>query len=235
MVHWNTPDAGPQSAVASPALLGRELYLAAPIRFGNRYPRQRNYHGHYLFSQTGRHVWFESLLESSRLASIDASRSVVAIASQPMRLDFDDGTHHYPDFLAMHSSSRQVVYDVKPQERLTEKALTQFARTRALCSRVGWGYEVLSELSETEEANLTWLRQFKHYGFHPPARTLERLRDALITPLSVFDAAGELELGSLAAGRSAVFHLLWVRAITTDLSARLTDASLVERATHEQD
>lgn len=233
MVHWTTPDTGPQSAPASPELLGRELYLATPIRYGNRYPRQRNYHGLYLFSQTGRHVWFESLLECSRLASIDATHSVVAIASQPMRIDFADGTHHFPDFLAMHSNARQVVYDVKPRRRITDKALAQFAQTRALCLRVGWGYEVLSELSDAEEANLTWLRQFKHHGFHPPVAALERLRDALVTPLPVFDAAHALRLESVAAGRSAIFHLLWVRAITADLSTRLTDSSLVERAPHE--
>ncbi|MGV8895052.1 MAG: TnsA-like heteromeric transposase endonuclease subunit [Rhodoglobus sp.] len=228
-VEWMNPKSKVEGAPASAKLLEKELYLSAPIRQGNRYPGQRNYHGLYFFSQTTRHIWVESKLEASSLASLDMSHSIAAIASQPMRLQFTDGQIHFPDFLALHANQRQVLYDVKPKSRIDEKVLTQFARTKALCDLVGWGYDVLTELEPVPQANLEWLRNFKHAGFYPANDALEDLLSKLTTPMTVRNAAVVLGKGSIPQGRSALFHLLWNGDITTNLSIRLTDTSLVER------
>lgn len=218
-------------APASTELLNKELYLTLPARQGNRYPRQRNYHGLYFFSQTQRHIWFESNIEASRLASLDMTQRIVAIASQPMRITFAGGSIHFPDFIALHSNHRQVLYDVKPKDRLTPEVLTQFAQTKAVCDLVGWGYEVLTELDPVERVNLEWLSQFKHHGFYPDQAALDRLLDALTAPMSVNAAAVALGMESLARARSALFHLLWVGTLTIDTSVRLTQNSLVEKGT----
>lgn len=225
-VTWIDQAGRAQIAAADPELGDRELYLARPVRVGNRYPRQRNYHGWYSFSQTRRHVWFESKLEQSRLASIDHCSDVVAIASQPMKIEFTDGTEHFPDFLALHGTTRQVLYDVKPRDRVTSKYLDQFARTKALCDQVGWGYSVLTELDPVERANLDWLRNFRHTGHHPGLHNVARLLPAL--PLTVLDAATLLSPNELPAGRSAVFHLAWGREVTIDTARVLSDESIVE-------
>jgi hypothetical protein len=216
-------------APASADLLGKELYLTLPSRQGNRYPRQRNYHGLYFFSQTKRHIWFESNTEASRLASLDMTQRIQAIASQPMRITFAGGLLHFPDFIALHSNHRQVLYDVKPTQRLTAEVITQFARTKAVCDLVGWGYEVLTELEPIERSNLEWLAQFKHEGFYPEQSALDRLLDALTLPMTVRDAASVLGMGSLPQSRSALFHLLWGGTLTVDTSVRLTSSSLIEK------
>ncbi|EAR26123.1 hypothetical protein A20C1_09589 [marine actinobacterium PHSC20C1] len=218
-------------APASTALLGKELYLTLPSRKGNRYPRQRNYHGLYFFSQTKRHVWFESNTEASRLASLDMTQKIRAIASQPMLITFADGVVHFPDFIALHSDHRQILYDVKPSDRVTPEVITQFARTKAVCDLVGWGYEVLTELEPVERTNLEWLAQFKHDGFYPEQSALDRLLDALTAPMTVQDAASALGMDSLAHARSALFHLLWGGTLTVDTSVRLTSSSLIEKGT----
>lgn len=225
-VTWTDPAGLQHEQLADAALSDRELYLARTSRRGNRYPRQRNYHGYYFFAQTRTHIWFESLLERSRLASIDHASDVVAIASQPMKLVFDDGSEHFPDLFALHASLRQVLYDIKPLERISEKYLEQFAKTKAMCDRIGWGYSVLTELSPVEKANLDWLRNFKLPGHHPGAEALARLLPAL--PLPLGSAATLLFPTSPAEGRSALSHLAWTREVHIDTTVLLSDATLVE-------
>lgn len=227
-VRWVDAAKREHVAPATPDLLNRELFLADQIRTGNRYPRQRNYHGWYFFTGANRHVWVESNLEASRLASLDMGQEVTEIASQPMRIEFADGSVHYPDFLALRADHRQVLYDVKPIRRV-EAALDSFARTQAMCRRIGWGYEVLTELGPVQEANLAWLRQFKHHGFHPGLAAEARLIDSLDRPTNVREAAQLIGAGSLPSGRSAVFHLLWTGSLVTDLAILINDRSLVER------
>ncbi|WP_168626985.1 TnsA-like heteromeric transposase endonuclease subunit [Cryobacterium sp. BB307] len=229
-VCWLEPSGSWRREPATPQLLDRELYLASASREGNRYAKQRNYHGFYYFTGTGTHVRTESLLEASCLAWLDLTCDIVAIASQPMRIDFADGTRHFPDLFALHSNHRQVLYDVKPTARIDARALTQFARTMALCERVGWGYEILTELPPVEHRNVAYLRHFKHRGFHPAPQAVDRLLASLSEPMPFDDAARTLALGTLADSRAALLHLVWRRVVAVDLSTRLSSTSLVERS-----
>lgn len=233
-VRWTNARGTAMSASATPALLDRELYLASAIRVGNRYPRQRNYHGKYYFSQTGYHVWHESLLEAAVLTWLDMSKDIVAIASQPMEIVFADGLKHIPDYLAYHADHRQVVYDVKPPRYLTPKYQAQFAKTRALCEHVGWGYEVHTGFPEQVGVNLSWFSAFKHPGFFPGPDATERLLAALTAPLTLLNAARALKLERLANARSAIYHLVWVGVITVDLTQRIDDRTTVERNSDER-
>ncbi len=209
-VTWKGDRSEGKSTPATPALLRKELYLKERCRTGNRYQNQRNYHGQYYFSQTQSHVWYESLLEANMLMLLDWRESITAIATQPIKLTFSDGKVHYPDFLAFHSDGRQVMYDVKPASRLSERALEQFAKTRAVCEAVTWEYEILTGLPEVEHKNLTWLSHFRHPGFEPTPQALERLRDALGPGgLSVREAAQALEPRSIPRGRAGIHRLLW--------------------------
>ena len=228
-VQWRDERKREHEAPATPDLLRQELYNMKPIRTGNRYPRQRNYHGLYFMESAGKHVWFESLLEESGLARLDMGSRIVNIASQPMMMRFLDGSVHYPDFLALHANHRQVVYDVKPQGHMTEDVVRQFDKTRAVAELVGWGYAVLHELGAVEANNLNWFRQFKHHQFHPDYAAVNNLARALREPLPVIIAAAALGLPTLAEGRSALFHLIWKGTFTIDLTCPLSDSSLVNR------
>src|SRR5690606_26338329 len=115
------------------------------------------------------------------------------------------------DFIALHGNDRQVMYDVKARKYVNDKALEQFAKTEALCAQAGFGYEVLTGLPELHLANLRWLSCFSHPLFHPDFAVAARLLEALSVPLSVRDAATILGDGDLARGRSALYHLAWLR------------------------
>lgn len=229
-VHWITPSGKVLNAPADPALLDKNLFEAGRIRVGNHYPRQRNYHGLYFFSQTGKHVWHESLLEARSLTGLDLYKSIEAIASQPCRIEFADGTTHFPDYLALHTSGRQVLYDVKPESRITDSVIDQFARTLALCELVGWGYSILTELSPQEQLNVTYVSYFKHPLFHPGPEAVVRLLDELNQPKSFLEAAQALRSKTLPDARASLLHLIWQGTVQTDLKLHLGDNSLVERS-----
>lgn len=228
-VTWLTQSGKFATAPADTRLLDRDLHLSRPIREPHRYPRQRNYQGLYYFAQTSRHVWHESLLEATVLRWLDIHEEILAIASQPFKIEFADGTTHIPDYFALLDGHRQVVYDVKPTKYLDEKALLQFAKTRAVCNKVGWEYEVRTESTKQVQINLEWVAAFKHPGFHPGPTATQRLWERLTAPATVREAIEILQLASPAHGRSSIYHLVCARILRLDLSNPLSDLTLVER------
>lgn len=233
LIRWKPTPNKTAEAPADRTLLNRHLYLAEPFRKPTSYPRQRNYYGLYFFSQTKKHIWHESLLEANMMMFLDYTQAITKIASQPMEMVYASGGRHVPDLIALHSNGRQVVYDVKPAVKISSKALEQFAKTKAVCDAVGWGYEVLPGLADHVQANLTWLSYFQHNLFHPGEQAMSRLLSALdASPLCFDDAAHILHPDSLASGRSAVFHLLWKRMVTTDMLHHIDGTTQIERNAH---
>lgn len=229
MIQWKTNTGRLREEPADRSLLGRHLYLAEAFRKPKSYPRQRNYYGLYYFAQTKSHVWHESLNEANMMAYLDHTESISAINSQPMRITFTDGSWHVPDLLALHTNHRQVVYDIKPVSKIDSKAMAQFAKTLAVCEKVGWGYRVLPTLSAQQQDNLTHLSYFKHPLFHPGANAASALSAELNKPMTFDQAAGILRPDSIPHGRSALFHLLWLRDVRTDMNLRIDGTTLIER------
>jgi hypothetical protein len=232
LVRWKPTPKTTREAPADRPLLSRHLYLAEPFRKPTSYPRQRNYYGLYFFTQTRTHVWHESLNEANMMMYLDHVESITAIASQPMEMVFADGGRHVPDLIALHSNHHQVVYDIKPASKISSKALEQFAKTQAVCAAVGWGYQVLPGLPEQVQSNLTWLSYFKHPLFSPGEQATTQLLAALTSSTRFDQAALMLSPDSLARGRSALFHLLWMRVVHTDLTTPIDGSTLIERSPH---
>ena len=226
-VSWIAADGNSRDAIATPRLLGEELYLAKKIRTGNRYPKQRNYHGHNWFGNTQQQIWFESLFERHALLWLDHTRDIVAIASQPMTMTFGDGSEHTPDFIALLSDHRQVVYDVKPS-RLVPKAQAQFDKTAELCRTVGWGFEVLSDLPRQLHINLDWIASFRQPRFAAPPDATQLLLDALHTPMALGEAAALLPPLS---GKPAIYHLVWMGQLHLNLNSVISNSTLISKET----
>jgi hypothetical protein len=224
-VSWIAADGSSHDAIATPRLLDKELYLAKKIRTGNRYPKQRNYHGHNWFGNTQQQIWFESLFERHALLWLDHTRDIVAIAGQPMTMTFGDGSEHTPDFVALLANHRQVVYDVKPS-RLVPKAQAQFDKTAELCRTVGWGFEVLSDLPRQLHINLDWIASFRHPRFAAPPGETRVLLDALRTPMALEEAAALLPPLT---GKPAIYHMVWMGQLHLDLNALLTNSTLISK------
>lgn len=235
LIRWKPTADKTTEASADRVLLSRHLYLAEPFRKPKSYPRQRNYFGLYYFSQTGAHIWHESLNEANMMMYLDHVESISEIASQPMQMVFADGGRHVPDLLALHNNHRQVLYDIKPANRISSQALEQFAKTKAVCDTIGWGYEVLPGLPDQVQTNLTWISYFKHPLFRPDTEATSRLLMLIGNGASAFDdAAATLHPDALHLGRSALFNLLWQRTVRADLTRPIDGATPIERIDHAQ-
>ncbi|MGZ0712305.1 TnsA-like heteromeric transposase endonuclease subunit (plasmid) [Coraliomargarita sp. W4R53] len=213
-------------------LLSAGLYDTDPIRKGNAYPRQRNYHGFYWMASTTTHVWHESLLERSALMWLDHTADVVAVASQPMKLVDEHGVTHYPDILTLDARGIQTVYDVKPHARINDKAHAQFEWTRDICETVGWDYRILTELPVQYHVNLTWLAQFRQPGHHPGADAEQEFLAHVTPEWTIADAVASMTAPSTPRARSHVFHLLWTGALSVDMNARLSDRTPIRLTPH---
>ena len=231
-VSWLDPRGNLQTRHPTPALLSEDIYTAQKLRTGSRYRQQRNYHGLNWFANTTTHVWYESMFERQALLWLDFNKDIVAIAAQPMRMDFTDGSYHFPDFLALHSDHKQVVYDVKPLDLLLSKAKAQFAKTAELCKTVGWGFEVFAGIDKVTRDNLDWLSNFRQPYFSPPPAARARLAEALLdSTLTMRDAADALGL-ERTTRLPALYHLAWMGDILLDLTTPLSKSTLIEGNNH---
>ena len=231
-VSWLDSQGNLQTQHPTPTLLSEDIYTAGKMRTGNRYRQQRNYHGLNWFANTAAHVWYESMFERQALLWLDFNKDIVAIAAQPMRMDFADGTYHFPDFLALHADHRQVVYDVKPLDLILSKAKAQFEKTSKLCKSVGWGYEVFAGIDKVTQDNLDWLSNFRQTYFSPPPAARLRLAEALAGgTLTMGDAADTLGL-ERTTRLPALYHLAWMGDILLDLTTPLSKSTLIGRNNH---
>jgi hypothetical protein len=227
---WNDANGAAHEEPATRALLSHDLYLARPNRVGNHYKGQRNYHGHTWFSNTQSLVWHESLFERQALLWLDFTYDIVAVSAQPMKLTFANGREHTPDFMALHSDQRQVVYDVKPAKRITAKYVEQFAETAKVCADVGWGYEVISEFDPIFLGNLLWMSNFRHHNFAPPPEARARLLAALNPSSTIRVAATALSEDYFPAAMGWIQHLAWLGDILFDHTVPLSSTTTLWKA-----
>jgi hypothetical protein len=174
--------------VADDGAAGLALEHAAPIRRFYAWRGKRNYEGSWWSSTNRAHVGFESLLERDFLLEADFRRDVVAVSSQPFALLWPyrgrGRRYHVPDYFARLDSGDGLVVDVKPTGRV-DAAGEQFAMTREVCSRIGWGYEVFTGLVEPNGSNLRWLAGFRHDRFTASSQAVRAI-------LAAFDSGRPL-------------------------------------------
>lgn len=200
-------------------------------RFASR-QGQRSFCGLWFFASSGEHVGFESWLERDRLMVLDADPEVVAVASQPFWLRWDGSDvrplRHAPDFFARRRDGSAVVIDVRADDRIGEEDAVKFAATARACESVGWSYERVGAVDPVFAANLRWLSGYRHQRYHRP-READWLRLAFARPTALLE--GVAGVGDPLGVLPVLFHLLWLRALETDLrSAPLGEKSLVHAA-----
>lgn len=215
---------------ATPALLHRGIVDARRIRTGYQYKAQRNYHGVYAFGQTGQHVWYESLFEMTALMSLDFTADILSVTSQPMMMQFSDGAVHYPDLFAVHTNGRQVVYDVRPEKLVNPKTAAQFAETKRLCDKVGWGYQLFTHIDPIAKANLEWLAGYRHPRYEPDEATRTRVLAAAEIPTTLRELVRTADLRAPARGAISIYNLLWNRLIIFDMTTQLTTHTTITKA-----
>ncbi|MFD6068668.1 TnsA-like heteromeric transposase endonuclease subunit [Amycolatopsis lurida] len=215
----------PVRDLASLPLVGRE-----PMRRFSWSRAQRHRPGLEFLVSTGRLHGFESLAESRLLLMLDFAGELNDVLSQPMKLQFqtsDGPREHIPDFYADTRSGRWLI-DVRPAGRIAARDEVAFAATAEVALLLGWGYVVVTGWRQPAEATVD--------AFSAQRRPLA---DPLGIAAQLLDDVGEgsRPFGELAAatsapviGRAFLLHLLWHRRLGMDLSAPLTDRTLVTGA-----
>jgi len=199
-----------------------------PVRTFPSYRGQRNWPGLWWAATTGRHVGFESWLERDHAMRLDFDQSVVGFSSQPFWLLFttDDGEarRHAPDFFARRRGDGAVVVDCRPDDRIRRRDTEAFEATASACDLMGWDYQRVGALDPVLVENLRWVAGYRHPRFADPAME-ERLRSIFALPRPLMDAAALA--GRVMAVLPVLFHLLWRAELRADLSALLSEESVV--------
>ncbi|MGW3690923.1 TnsA-like heteromeric transposase endonuclease subunit [Streptomyces sp. NPDC005125] len=208
-----------------------DVLAGMPVREVRWFRGRVSYSGWYWSSTARGHVVYESRLELARILLADQDPDVVAIAAQPLLLEWFDGKRirrHVPDLLLGGADGSVTVVDVKAASRLGDPAVVaQFAWTGRLCELRGFGFEVWSGADAVLLENVRFLAGYRRPGLVAPD-LLPLVLEAAAAPVSVRDL--ERNLVGLSQGglvRAAVLHLLWCARLVADLSRPLGGATLV--------
>jgi len=238
-VMWIDTAGEVHAEMAGPELRTVDFSATFPARVPVQWPQRRNYEGRYWFASIADHCAFESLFERTALMVFDHTGTVASIAPQPMKITFDKAldskatAEHYPDFFAVLTNGDHVLYDVRPQG-LVHKAAAQFAATAALCDRIGWRYELFTEIHPVAQLGLEFIAGYRHPRNRPNAEQEARILSIFGEPTPLGAGCTMLNLRHPHAPRPWIYHLLWTRQLHTDLTAPLTSDTLLV-ATEEAD
>jgi hypothetical protein len=204
----------------------------AAVRSFPSYRGQRNWPGLWWSATSGGHVGYESWLERDHAMLLDFDPQVTAFAAQPfwLLLPGADGAarSHAPDFFARRRDGTGLVLDCRPDERIRPRDAEAFAATGWACELIGWAYRRVGAVEPVLAENVRWLAGYRHPRHH-------RGEMAPVL-LQVFAEPTPLLAGAEAAGRPiavlpVLFHLLWTGRLRTELSAPLSETSMVWSAT----
>ncbi|MFI2476747.1 TnsA-like heteromeric transposase endonuclease subunit [Nocardia xishanensis] len=163
----------------------------------------------------------------ARLLFADFDLDVNHIVAQPFLLsaEVDDRPRkHIPDYM-LFGSGLPTVVDVKPQSRLARAQFT-FGWTRELVEQRGWRYQVWTEPTDTELANVRFLAGFRRYQLFDP-QLLEQVRAADLDGVAFAEACRSFPDFSVPLVRSALLHLFWTQYFTVDLARPLQSSTVL--------
>ncbi len=170
-------------------------------------------------------------VERGHLVALDFDPAVTAIVSQPFWLHWrtpaGKARRHPPDFFARLAGGRCLVIDSRPDGVADDGDREAFAATARACELLGWGYAVCGQMDPVVAANHRWIAGYRHPRCGDPA-TEARLLEAFGPGLPLMEGAEEV--GDPFATLPPLFHLMWRRELTADLSLVLSDRTVVRTA-----
>ena len=207
-----------------------DLGSCLPVRSFPSYKGQRSYPGWYWSATTGRLVGFESWVERGHLVALDFDPSVTAIVSQPFWLHWRTPAgkvrQHAPDFFARLAGGGGLVIDSQPADKAGDSDREAFAAAARACELLGWGYVVCGQMDPVVAANHRWIAGYRHPRCGDPV-TEGRLLRTFGRGLPLMEGAEAA--GDPLATLPVLFHLMWRRELTADLSLVLSHRSVVRR------
>jgi len=203
-----------------------------PVRVHAGVTRGRATPALYYWQRTAAHIWCESQTEKEEVMWLDFTGEVERLWSQPFAITFGEdvrgaGAWHVPDFLGVQPNGRLKLYDVRPAERIDDKARKKFDATRRVCELLGWPYEVLNGRDRDVTRVLSWVKASRHERCAPPVDAADRI---------LFHAKNGATRRSLCQVASPecpqranpwVDHLVWHRRLQVDLCSRYDSAAIL--------
>jgi hypothetical protein len=200
----------------------------APSRSFPSYRGQRNFPGWWWSSTMQCHVGYESWLERDHVMLLDFDPEVTAFASQPFWLRWRSGEgvrRHLPDYFVRRADGTGVVVDVRAVDRIEPADAEAFAATAAACGEVGWRFRRVGTLDAVFAANVRWLSRYRHPRCGRREDLVARLLEVFSQPTALF--AGAERVGDRLMVLPVLYHLLWRRVLSVDLSSVLPGPSSV--------
>jgi hypothetical protein len=226
-IEWKGDDGLVHSVRATTPSSVEFIEPAFLARIPPKFKGQSNYHGTYWFAGIGGTVYHESMTEFTALMWLDHQHEIVEIAPQPMLITFADGRAHYPDFFATHANGRRGLVDVHLKSMTTQAHVESFAATARLCARLGWDYEVIDALEDIPRWNLEWISRYHHPRYDPEVKVRRRILSKVARRPMFGTLRDELRTEKAGEHMPAIYHLMWRREITFDLSRRFTDLTVL--------
>ncbi len=171
------------------------------------------------------HVWAESQLELAHLRQLDRERHFAWYDTQRLIVYWPQKRNrcvwHVPDIAAVDADNQPWLLDVKNADALANSAhaRAQLMLTAATCAHLGWGYRVLSDVTQQRRDNLSVLRTFFRIApeLDEHVRAALRVRSLLLGDV-IDDAGGRPE------GHVVALHLLAQGLLDVDLDRPLADS-----------
>ena len=188
-----------------------------------KFKGQRPYQGHYWCAGARTSVFHESMAEYAGMMLIDHLYDVVEVYAQPMLMTFFDGRYFYPDFLAIEASGVRHVVEVHPKALTTPEDEVKFAHAARVCEVLGWRFTLIDQLSDIVRMNLEMMGRYRHHRYTPTAA----VEEYILHTAKKHESFGALQLALMTdkPGELAphLFHLMWQRELTFDLTRAFTE------------
>lgn len=226
--------AGARALLRAEMALLRSLTLfdLEPARDIPNYHGQPNRIGWYASTKAGAHLRFESGLERLRMQFLDFDPGVTTFTSQPFTLEWtEDGKvyRYTPDLLIVRAGRPRVVEDVKPARfHGSPKLQRAFSAVREALAPTGVEFNLWAPPETTLVRNVQYLAGYRHQ----PAGLTTSLKGILAALRQRPHTLAELaeRTGPPALTRPVIYHLIWARRITADLTQPLSNRTLLTRA-----
>ncbi len=211
-----------------------QLYECSPVRTFRWHKGQQHFPGWYWSATELGHVMYESRLELLRLMIADFDSDVVAIRSQPFRMEYTDTANkrrrHVPDFALILADQRMRIVNVKPAERLSDpKVRESLDSAHATLQSHGFETEIWTGCDPQLATALRFIAGYRNAALFSDEDT-SSAHECLHGAMTIAEAEARLRARNIQHPRPLVLHLIWTRKLLIDLSGPITSASHLEVA-----
>ena len=211
-----------------------QLYECSPVRTFRWHKGQQHFPGWYWSATERGHVMYESRLELLRLIIADFDSDVVAIRSQPFRMEYTDSAgkrrRHVPDFALVLADQRTRIVNVKPADRLADaKVRESLDSAHAVLQASGFETEIWTGCDPQVATALRFIAGYRNSALFS-YQDMSSAQECLQGAMTIAEVEARLRARNIQHPRPLVMHFIWTRKLLIDLSAPITAASQLEAA-----